>query len=575
MKRILWLLGLALMFSSKVFAAAFPYQTVGRSIVDAEGKAVHLKAVNWYGANLEAQVVHGLEFKTLDEIARMIKELGYNSVRLTYSNAMLHDLSPVRPESIRANPGLMGLNALQIFDKAVAALAAQDLAIMLNNHSSSSVWCCGYDTDGLWFFDGKSSGFRQTEEQWIEDWKMLAKRYRDIPQVMGADLRNEVRTAKWGDSFLPSVPNWGRGDANDWARAAQRAGNEVLDVNPNLLIIVEGINWSGALGMLGGYRPHLTNVLDRPIQLNIPGRLVYAAHNYGFVGPTHTGDNKTSPGQQTYGEMDPETFERQMDLEWGYVSNQEMFFTAPLIVSEFGINIANATERDRAWFGRIVDYLVKKKFHFAYWPLNPESYGILDHGWEIRKGEDWRAGDFKRMLAIEPEEIDQSARFASVNIQQGDSLLTKSLGDWAPGSSKATCADDTRLIGLSTDHRGLCTDTTRSSEWAGESTAVFAEDFSGETWALGTTQYTCPKGSFVIGFSKRFWGTNGVLCMKPKVALAESCRTLWFNLGDARSDAKGGDFARGAYKGQCRSDEYLSGVAQRFGKASAIRCCAY
>lgn len=575
MKRILCLLSLTLLFSTQIFAAAFPYQTVGRSIVDAEGRPVHLKAVNWYGANLEAQVAHGLEHKSLDAIASMIKELGYNSVRLTYSNAMIHDQSPVKPELIRANPGLMGMSALEIFDKTVEALAAHDLAIMLNNHSSSSVWCCGYDTDGLWYHAGNSSGFKQSEEQWIADWKMLVERYQDIPQVVAADLRNEVRTAKWGDSILPLSPNWGSGDANDWARAAERAGNEVLAVNPNLLIIVEGINWTGTLSMFGGYRPHLMSVLDRPVQLNVPGRLVYAAHNYGYTGPKHNGDSKTSPGQITYGEMDDATFEKQMDLEWGYVVNRGMFYTAPLIVSEFGVSFDTTNERDRQWFRRIVDYMVKKKLHFAYWPLNPEGYGILEDGWKIRRGSDWRAGDFNRLLTIEAETIDKSSRFASVNIQQGNQALTQAFGDWAQGSDKGTCANDTRLIGLSRDYRGLCTDAARNSKWTGQSRPVVDHEEADEDWAGGFTKYTCPKGSFVVGYSKRFWGTNGVLCMKPEVSLSNSCRTVWFDRGDARGDTSGGDFARGSHKGQCRSDEYISGVAQRDGKASALRCCGY
>lgn len=36
------------------------------------------------------------------------------------------------------------------------------------------------------------------EEQWIEDWAMLARRYRHCPYVVGFDLRNEARAGRQG-----------------------------------------------------------------------------------------------------------------------------------------------------------------------------------------------------------------------------------------------------------------------------------------------------------------------------------------------------------------------------------------
>ena len=62
-------------------------------------------------------------------------------------------------------------------------------------------------------------------------WGVLAKRYAKMPQVIGADLKNEPHGSA----------TWGTGGPTDWKRAAQRAGNAVLAHNPHLLIIVEGI----------------------------------------------------------------------------------------------------------------------------------------------------------------------------------------------------------------------------------------------------------------------------------------------------------------------------------------------
>ena len=85
--------------------------------------------------------------------------------------------------------------------------------------------------------------------------------------VAGIDLRNELREAH-GHS-----PTWGDGNAKtDWAMAAEKAGNLVLDVNPNLLILIEGTEYAGNLE---GARTH-------PIKLSHPAQLVYSGHMYPF-----------------------------------------------------------------------------------------------------------------------------------------------------------------------------------------------------------------------------------------------------------------------------------------------------
>ncbi|GGI98597.1 hypothetical protein GCM10011581_39720 [Saccharopolyspora subtropica] len=92
-------------------------------------------------------------------------------------------------------------------------------------------------------------------------------------------------------------PNWGSGDERDWFAAAQRAGDRILtEANPNLLIIIEGINWVGIpVDGLPHGRPTLAPARTLSHTLVSSGKLVYSAHFYGYTGPNHSG--ATGPGE--------------------------------------------------------------------------------------------------------------------------------------------------------------------------------------------------------------------------------------------------------------------------------------
>jgi hypothetical protein len=92
-------------------------------------------------------------------------------------------------------------------------------------------------------------------------------------------------------------------------------------------------------------------------------------------------------------------------------------------------------------------------------------------------------------------------------------------------------------------------------------------------WASGFTKYDCPLDSYAAGFTKHWWGTSGVMCLRANRPLGSNCRTAWFDRGDNRASSRGGDFAAYSYKGQCGDREYVAGIAQRDGNASALLCC--
>ena len=338
---------------------AFPLHTSGRFIVDSNGARVRLNGVNWYGTESPDYVVAGLQAASLQSIVQQIKSLGFNVVRMPWSNQMYESNPVVANYALAANPNLEGEHALTILDQVIAALTSAGIMVILDNHNSNAGWCCS-TTDGntLWY----NSDYPQSS--WIADWQGMAQRYASNSLVIGADLRNEPRgTASWGGSA-----------GTDWHAAAELGGNAVLGVNPHLLIFVEGIS----------YALDLSGAQSLPVQLNVPNQLVYEAHNYSFD------YSKLSSYSDYLGRITP---------KWGYLvtgSNPQ-----PLWIGEFGTcNTADTCiDSDSSsdggyWFNMVTAYIQQNGIDWTYWPLNgthatgggsaygaAETYGVLNAAW--------------------------------------------------------------------------------------------------------------------------------------------------------------------------------------------------
>ncbi|MGW7193960.1 glycoside hydrolase family 5 protein, partial [Streptomyces sp. NPDC054838] len=519
----------------------------------------------------------GLDRVALPALLADFRTLGLNSVRLPFSNEMLHSTGPVPDAAVAANPALRGRTPLQVYDAVVAALTDAGFAVILNNHTGTTRWCCGVDGNERW-----NSG--RSTAQWADDWVFLARRYRDNPRVVGADLYNEVRRDVLDD------PNWGLGDAHDWYAAAQEAADRILtEANPNLLIVIEGINWTGI--PVDGFphgRPALTPVRTLSHTLVVSHKLVYSAHFYGYTGPHHSG--ATGLGETSdlrYQDMSPAQLEQTVYDQAFFVSAETgNHFTAPVWISEFGIGADEGGAAPRAWFTRFTSYLATSDADFAYWPLvgwsttaqgapGGDSWallrydqtgrrtGVLDQG-------DWRTPAWSGLLTAggRTGPVPATPAWYQLNTDHQDhsaSLLTRAAGDWDSGARKAVCPDGAMLTGLShTGGRGLCTGSDLRAP-AGGHTVVRDETYvpPGGDWASGYTKLQCPAGRFLIGYSLRGERVSAALCAPARTALpAAAGRTVWFDRGDSRPPgAAGGDFAYGGYKGQCLPTEYAAGVA--------------
>ncbi|MEU9699616.1 cellulase family glycosylhydrolase [Streptomyces sp. NPDC047981] len=577
-----------------------PLSTRGRYIVDADGDRFRLRSANWDGAqgswngsgdladpanHHAGQNAHGipigLDRVPLPTLLADFRALGLNSIRLPFSNEMLRATAPVPDAAVAANPQLRGKNPLQVFDAVVAALTDGGFAVVLNNHTVTTRWCCGVDGNERWNSSGQSTA------RWADDWVFMAKRYRANPRVVGADLYNEVRRDVWDD------PNWGLGDNHDWHAAAQEAGDRILaEANPDLLIVVEGINWQGI--PVDGFphgRPTLAPVRTLSHTLAVSGKLVYSAHFYGYTGPNHSG--ATGLGETTdprYQDLTREQLRQVVHDQALYVSAETgRHFTAPVWVSEFGIGADERVDRPRAWFGNLTELLRDADVDYAYWPLvgwrtsagGGDSWALLRYDSEGRRtgvldADDWRAPAWTALTQAPGRTgpVPVSTAWYQLTTDHRDhnaSLRVRAAGDWDSGARKAVCPDGSRLAGLShTGGRGLCV-SAGPRAGSGGHTVVRDESHvpAGGDWASGYTKYQCPAGQFLIGYSLRDARVSAALCAPAGTALpAGAGRTLWFDRGDNRPAGNpGGEYAQGHYKGQCAPGEYAAGIAftTRFG----------
>ena len=322
----------------------------GSQLVDSAGNAVILTGINWFGLETESYAPHGLWARNWESILDQVVALGFNTIRLPYSNQLFDPSSQPNSVNEELNPDLKGLTGLEIMDKIIAGAGQRGLKVIIDRHRPDS-----HAQSDLWYTSEYS------EERWIADWVMLAQRYAGDDTVIGADLHNEPH----------GRATWGSDDpVTDWRLAAEKAGNAILKVNPNLLIIVQGVEqYQGDWYWWGG---NLLGAREHPVRLDLPSQLVYSTHLYGpGVYPQPWFSDPSFPDNL------PEIWDR----HWGYLSREEI---SPVIVGEFG-GRSVGEDKEGIWQRALVDYLRQHNFSYIYWTLNPNSGdtgGILLDDWQ-------------------------------------------------------------------------------------------------------------------------------------------------------------------------------------------------
>ncbi len=422
-------------------------------------------ATNPRGAPMElymGNVFWAPSSRTIAGDAIEIKNMGFNCVRLPLVPQTLDDNDPQGKDPVLKNTSSVRIQgAFTALKTVIKACSDAGLYVLLDIHSCSNYvgWRKGrldarppwtdanrdnYDfkrEDCSCAADGNPSTVTRIQaydvSQWIANLKTLAGLGSSIgvDNIMGIDIFNEPWDYSW----------------SEWKSLIEQAYTAVSSVNPNILIIAEGIgssngnqdgtpgtvnktpygdttsnpNWGENLFETGGNPPAVPK-----------SKIVFSPHCYGPSVATQTmfADWNAQPQCQSLQEdafgdakcqivIDPAKLEAGWQQHFGYLKA----LGYAVCIGEFGGNMdwprkaeirmqnrysyITDTTVDRQWQNAFVNYLLKVGiFDSFYWSINPESsdtYGIYTTpydpvsntgGWGTWSGTDSRKLDLLAKL---------------------------------------------------------------------------------------------------------------------------------------------------------------------------------
>ena len=399
--------------------------TDGNQIVDSSGNSVWLTGANWFGMNATERVFHGLWSVNMENLVRETAERGINLIRVPISTELLKEwqngVFDTVSVNLSTNPKLTGLNSLEIFDHFLDQAKSCGVKVLMDVHSAEA------DNSGhvepMWY----KGDF--TTADWIGTQQWLANRYKDNDTIIGYDLENEphgvpsgtaestqgadesdydycnrleettdTSFAKWDDST----------DINNWKYAAEQAASAILEVHPNALILVEGVESYATHGKwvnpskipnqpdpcydFNWWGGNLKGVAD--MEVEVPGhqdQIMYSPHEYGplvFL--------------QSWFQTDFDRDSLRADVwepNWLYIHNNNI---SPLLIGEWGGFMDGGN--NQKWMEALRDEIADLKLHHTFWVINPNSGdtgGLLESDWvtwdedkyNLLKPALWQSGD--------------------------------------------------------------------------------------------------------------------------------------------------------------------------------------
>lgn len=342
--------------------------TDGNKILDKNGTEVWLTGINWFGYNTGSNIFDGVWACNMKEALAAIADRGFNLLRIPISAELVlnwkNGVYPTANFNQASNPELVGMNSLAIFDLAIAQCKANGIKVMLDIHSAKTD-SMGHMTN-LWYTESIST------QDYYDSLIFLAQRFSDDDTVIAYDLKNEPHGkpgeagAIWNNSTA----------ANNWKYVAETAGNLVLDINPQALIMIEGIeiypkdtkvygdfsSTNAADYYFGWWGGNLRGVRQYPIDFGSESRnaqIVYSPHDYGpavYAQPWFKDGFTYESLQKDY-----------WNDNWLYISKENI---SPLLIGEWG---GYMKEPNLTWMTDLRKLILENHLNHTFWCFNANS----------------------------------------------------------------------------------------------------------------------------------------------------------------------------------------------------------
>lgn len=339
----------------------------GNKIVDSKGREVWMTGVNWFGYNTGTNTFDGLWACDLNTSVNAIADHGFNLLRIPFSAELINKWAageyPEANYNHAYNSYLNDMNSLEIFDYVVGQCRANGLKIMIDIHSAKT------DSMGhmknMWY-EGDVSA-----EDYRDALAWMAERYKDDDTIIAFDLKNEPH----GKANESPRAKWdGSKDEDNWKYQAELAADAVLSANPNVLIMVEGIEiYPRDIKSNGDFSSkdpsdylstwwggNLRGVKNDPVDLGkYNNKLVYSPHDYGPA----VYQQEWFKGKYTYESLKEDAW----NDNWLYIHDSG---TAPILIGEWG---GFMTEPNLTWMKYLRQLIGEKHLNHTFWCFNANS----------------------------------------------------------------------------------------------------------------------------------------------------------------------------------------------------------
>lgn len=408
----------------------------GDKILDKNGNEVWLTGANWFGFNCTENVFHG-SWYDVKTILQSVADKGIGLLRIPISTELLASWMAGKPNPVSSvtagndppffvcnpdfyDPQTKVKDSMQIFDIIMKYCKELGIKVMIDIHSPDSN-NSGHNYP-LWYGINTKTAGTITTEKWIKTLVWLADKYKNDDTILALDLKNEPHGKRGYSAAVPSdIAKWDNSkDENNWKYAAEKCAKEILAVNPNLLMVIEGIeqypktekgftyNTPDIFNASAADSPwypawwggNLRGVKDYPVDLGtLNSQIVYSPHDYG---PSVYAQPWFEKNFTTQTLLDDYWYD-----SWAYIDEKGI---APLLIGEWGGHMDGG--KNQKWMTLLRDYMIKNKIHHTFWCINPNSG---DTGGLI--GNDWATWDSAKYNLLKPALWQANGKFIGLDHQ--------------------------------------------------------------------------------------------------------------------------------------------------------------